>query len=242
MKSRESPLAVGPQRTYRGEDRSQIAMPLGGIGTGSISIGGWGQLRDVEIFNKPQKNYTMAGTFFSLYVRREGEAAVARVLQGPLAGSRDYPHGIPYAGGAGLPHFAENSFSGQFPMARLDFNDPKVPLEVSLEAFNPMIPLAADDSSIPAAIFLVHLKNRSRTRNVDATLFASCLNDVGHPSPGGSIIEAVEEKGFRGLRMTTGKHDPQSVGFGSMALATSWRRTTLQTRWPRRPQIGRAHV
>ena len=99
MKSRESPLAVGPQRTYRGEDRSQIAMPLGGIGTGSISIGGWGQLRDVEIFNKPQKNYTMAGTFFSLYVRREGEAAVARVLQGPLAGSRDYPHGIPYAGG-----------------------------------------------------------------------------------------------------------------------------------------------
>ena len=37
------------------EDRfiEKIAMPVGGIGTGNISIGGNGQWKDVEIMNKP---------------------------------------------------------------------------------------------------------------------------------------------------------------------------------------------
>jgi uncharacterized protein (DUF608 family) len=32
-----------------------LAFPLGGIGTGSISLGGRGQLRDWEIYNRPDK-------------------------------------------------------------------------------------------------------------------------------------------------------------------------------------------
>ena len=32
-----------------------IAFPLGGIGTGTISLGGRGNLRDWEIFNRPDK-------------------------------------------------------------------------------------------------------------------------------------------------------------------------------------------
>ncbi len=228
-------FAIGPQRTFRGEERANIAFPIGGIGTGSISIGGWGQLRDAEIFNKPEKGYMLQGTFFSLYARQQGGPPVARVLQGPMAGSRDFPHGAPFMGGAGFPHFEENSFTGRFPVAQLDFADPQVPLEVSLEAFNPMIPLAADDSSIPAAIFLVHLRNPSSSRAVDATLFASCLNDVGHPSPGRNVTQAVSEPRLRGLRMTSRKYPPDSPEYGSMALVTPWARTTLQTRWPRRP-------
>ncbi len=39
-------LKRGPQLTYRGRNLDQIAFPLGGIGTGTISLGGWGQLRD----------------------------------------------------------------------------------------------------------------------------------------------------------------------------------------------------
>ncbi len=35
----------------------KIAMPVGGIGTGTISIGGNGQWRDVEIMNKPAMGY-----------------------------------------------------------------------------------------------------------------------------------------------------------------------------------------
>jgi len=44
-------LGRGQPRRYSGRQLDQIAFPLGGIGTGSISLGGWGQLRDFEIFN-----------------------------------------------------------------------------------------------------------------------------------------------------------------------------------------------
>jgi hypothetical protein len=39
-------------KTYSGEYASKVAMPLGGIGTGTVSIGGRGDLRDWEIVNQ----------------------------------------------------------------------------------------------------------------------------------------------------------------------------------------------
>ncbi|NIM44374.1 MAG: hypothetical protein GTO54_01880, partial [Nitrososphaeria archaeon] len=46
-----------------------MAFPLGGIGTGSISLGGWGQLRDWEIMNRPAKGFVIPRSFFTLKVR-----------------------------------------------------------------------------------------------------------------------------------------------------------------------------
>jgi uncharacterized protein (DUF608 family) len=37
---------------YTGDRLREIAFPLGGIGTGTISLGGRGQLRDFEIANR----------------------------------------------------------------------------------------------------------------------------------------------------------------------------------------------
>jgi len=42
-------------RVFRGPALATIAMPLGGIAAGSISLGGRGQLRDWEIFTRPDK-------------------------------------------------------------------------------------------------------------------------------------------------------------------------------------------
>jgi len=233
---------VGPQRTFRGEDRAQIAFPLGGIGTGSISLGGWGQLRDFEIFNRPAKGQRCPMAFFTLHAQRDGGQPVTRVLQGPLAGPRQHAHGIPFDGGAGLPHFAENSFTGRFPIARIGFRDAKVPLKVALEAFNPMVPLEADDSSIPTAVFLVHLKNPSRSKSARAVLFANLQNMAGHPDLGRNVTEYAEEKGVRGLLMSTHNHPKRSPQFGSMALATTWRRVGVQTRWPRLPRFDQLQL
>ena len=40
---------------YSGKFTKEISFPLGGIGTGSIGIGGDGRLVDWEIFNRPAK-------------------------------------------------------------------------------------------------------------------------------------------------------------------------------------------
>jgi hypothetical protein len=41
--------------TWYGADANEVAFPLGGIGTGTISIGARGNLRDFEIWNEPCK-------------------------------------------------------------------------------------------------------------------------------------------------------------------------------------------
>ena len=46
---------VSYPRTFRGGNLRRIAFPLGGVAAGSISLGGRGQLRDWEIFNRPDK-------------------------------------------------------------------------------------------------------------------------------------------------------------------------------------------
>ena len=39
-------FSFGPQRTFEKLNLSQIAFPLGGIGTGTVSLGGRGNLQD----------------------------------------------------------------------------------------------------------------------------------------------------------------------------------------------------
>ena len=44
-------------RVFEGRHLAMIAFPLGGVGAGSLSLGGRGQLRDWEIFNRPNKGF-----------------------------------------------------------------------------------------------------------------------------------------------------------------------------------------
>jgi uncharacterized protein (DUF608 family) len=234
----------GKARVYRGRELEQIAFPLGGIGTGSISLGGWGQLRDFEIFNRSHKGLDFHATFFSLYAKRAGETAVIRVVQGPVGspdltgdGGGHYLRGT----GAGLPHFRECEFEGAFPFARLRLEDPAVPLRVTLEAFNPFVPHNPDDSSLPAAAFHFNLHNPGR-KPVKAVLFANLENKLGFPEGkydgppdpmACAVIDHLERDGVRGLFMSTKKFPPESPRFGTMCLATTHADTRIQTRWLR---------
>src|SRR4030042_222290 len=66
-------------RTYTAGSLQELAFPLGGIGTGTVSLGGRGQLRDWEIFNRPGKGKNLGYTFFSLWAQPEGSRPQARV-------------------------------------------------------------------------------------------------------------------------------------------------------------------
>src|SRR5882724_9238701 len=56
-------------RSFTGRQLAMIAFPLGGIGTGSISLGGRGQLRDWEIYNRPDKGRSPEYAFASIWVK-----------------------------------------------------------------------------------------------------------------------------------------------------------------------------
>lgn len=230
--SYEQLFGKGTPRVYRGRELDEIAFPLGGIGTGTISLGGWGQLRDFEIFNRPHKGLQFNYTFFTLYAKKGEGPSVTRVVQGPVGGVNftGGGSGVTRLDGSGLPHFRSVTFTGTFPIARLDFSDPSMPLDVSLEAFNPFVPLNVDDSSLPCAIFLFILQN-PHDEPVFVNLFANLENKTGFPEPGNGVIEYFERDGVRGLKMSTRKYDPSHPRYGTLALATPHEEINVQTHW-----------
>jgi len=231
----EDLFARGKPRLYRGRQLDQIAFPLGGIGTGSISLGGWGQLRDFEIFNRPHKGLMFDYTFFTLHARTADGHSVTRVLQGPVGGDNLVGEGngtAHRASGGGLPRFREAVFEGAFPFARLHLKDPKVPLHVKLEAWNPFIPLNPDDSSLPVAILDFTLHNPTDAP-IEAVLYANLENKLGYPDVGDGVIEPYYSDNIRGLKMSTRKHAPNSPRFGTLALVTPHHTVKLQTHWLR---------
>src|SRR5437868_9318341 len=108
--------SAGP-REYTGGALREVAFPLGGIGTGTVSLGGRGQLRDWEIFNRPGKGKALPYTFFAIWARPEGGAAVARVLERRLLPGYVSGGGLPPGMVAGLPRLKEARFRGEYPFA-----------------------------------------------------------------------------------------------------------------------------
>jgi hypothetical protein len=79
---------------FEGRHLHMVAFPLGGVGAGSISLGGRGQLRDWEIFNRADKGNNLAYAFPSIWVEKSDRKPIARVIE-----ARYQP---PYEGQDGL--------------------------------------------------------------------------------------------------------------------------------------------
>ena len=164
--------------TYRGNCLKEIAFPLGGIGTGSVSLGGRGQLRDWEIFNKADKGNDLSYCFPAIRVKAPDSAPRAKVLEGRILPPYQGATGLGYQSLAGLPRFSSNTFSGAYPFAYLTFTDETLPVRVTLEAFNPLIPLETDDSGLPAAVLRYRVENTCREK-LEVSLALSLTNPVG---------------------------------------------------------------
>lgn len=73
--------AITFPRTFEGRALKTVAFPLGGVAAGSLSLGGRGQLCDWEIFNRPNKGYSPAYAFPSIWVQSGSAKPITRVLE-----------------------------------------------------------------------------------------------------------------------------------------------------------------
>ena len=164
--------------TYDQRHLLRAAMPIGGIGTGTISLGGRGDLRDWEVGNRPAKGFLPKNTFFCINVKDPGDSSVTKALEGPL----EYEHYEAYNGSTGpnyaLPRFRSCSLATAYPLAQALLQDREVPVDVRLEAFNPMIPGDSESSGIPFVLLRYVLKNRAR-ESVKASVCGSLGNFLG---------------------------------------------------------------
>ncbi len=185
---------------------ARIALPLGGIGTGTVALGGRGDLRDWEIMNRPAKGFVPlrggAGPFFALYAETADGQKVSVAMEGPMELS-DYEgsHGST-APNHGLPRFRKCSFGAAYPLGQVMLSDPDVPIEVRIKAFNPLVPGDAETSGIPVAILRYVLHNRT-DKPLTASVCGSMPNFIGIDGSG-------KTKDWKGDLIAVGGRDNQN--------------------------------
>jgi non-lysosomal glucosylceramidase len=144
----ESLTARGEPRVHRGAELKYIGMPVSGICSGHLYLGGDGKLWLWDIFNiyrftsdaeykDPVVPSSPLEQGFALRIL--GEGGEVRTLDK-----------------SGFPGV---SFRGEYPIGIVDYADPSFPVAVRLEAFSPFIPLDTEDSCLPATLLKFTLRN-----------------------------------------------------------------------------------
>ena len=218
-------------RVFTGARRKMLAFPLGGVGAGSISLGGRGQLQEWWIFNRPDKGNSPEYAFPSIWVEGKKRKPIARVLETRFMPPYEGSSGLGSANVPGLPRLASCTFTGEFPLARIDFEDAEFPVKVSLEAFTPFIPLEADDSGLPVAVLRYRVSNPAASKTRVSIAF-SIENPVGEQ---GRANEYRQASGLEGLLMRNpflGAKDPLAGSFALAVVGAGSGKVTYLRGWP----------
>lgn len=176
-------------------------VPLGGIGTGKVDLLTDGSFSNLTInHNWDRRTSFLPGSFAAISVESGGKRTARMLRLDPshcagTTGTVDADHNKSLGNVtadreyAGVTNVAATEYLGRYPIARVKYSDPALPVEVSLEAFSPIIPHDMKDSSLPIALFRYTITNPG-TAPAEATLLFSWQNMLGW---GGSRKEQWED-------------------------------------------------
>lgn len=218
--------AIEPRFHYAGDRSRYVAFPLGGIGSGGLSISGSGRLIDWSIRNRPALQGYNGYSHFAIKAEKEGTLVDARVLNGPYdlnpsgaPGLRKmfdgFGHGANRQTLAGVPHFKSVDFYGRFPTADLVFSDPHFPGTIRLTALSPFIPHNDRDSSMPVAMFAFEIVNP--TADALTYTLAGTLGNYGSNSGRHTFTQTG---GIASLHLTSTDTDLPETQRGDLTIAT----------------------
>jgi len=157
--------AIYLYRVDGGERRSppdgmRSAVPLGGLGSGTVELLADGSFSDWNIFNNSPaygEKVQMDEALFGIRIHQQN--------------GKDYVSALRTRPSSGLPAIQQIQYSGDFPVSRLRFRDPNLTITADLYAYSEFKPRDADASSTPAAIFTFLLSNPSRQTIKASLLF-----------------------------------------------------------------------
>ena len=250
------PVAWPILKHYDQNHLLNIALPLGGIGTGTVSLGGRGELRDWQIMNKPGIKFSTVtkgnnAPFFSVYVKPEGKSAMTKALIGPFHPS-EYQH---YEGRPinhhGMPRFSSASFDAAYPFGQVNLSDDVLPISVKIKGFNPLIPGNSAASSIPIAVLKYEVTNPTN-QPMEVAVCGTMRNFIGQdgsktwkdwkgdiiPTGANKNINSYKESALiKGIYMTSDGVDKNDAAWGTIALTTpdhqqvTYRRSSTANEW-----------
>jgi uncharacterized protein (DUF608 family) len=206
-------------RVFSGRHLTVIAFPLGGVCAGSLSLGGRGQLRDWEIFNRPDKGNAPDYAFPAVWAQTGNRKPIARVLESRLQPPFEGSSGLGSRNAPGLTRLASAAFTGEFPLARVDFADPSLPVKVSLEAFSPFIPHEPDESGLPVAILRYRVTNPNAAP-AKVSIAWSIENPTGRTAAADTRVNEYKTSDrLAGILMTSPELPADDALKGSFVLA-----------------------
>jgi non-lysosomal glucosylceramidase len=230
-------------RIFTGSQLKMLAFPLGGVAAGSIALGGRGQLRDWEIFNRPNKGFSPPYAFPSVWIKQGNAQPITRVLEARILPPYEGQDGLGSNNAPGLSRIAGAEFRAQYPLAQIQFKDPALPVSIALDAFSPFIPHDPDDSGLPVAILRYRVSNPSRVAtkvaiafSIDNPVKAPVNTDVARNNDDSRVNEHQQNGLLQGLLMTNpslSTADPMQGSFALAVLSDSGGGTTYWRGWPR---------
>jgi non-lysosomal glucosylceramidase len=225
---------------YEGDSRRCVAMPLGGIGTGHVALGGTGVLKQWQLQNVGNHLGFLPQTFFGLRLSSvEPPLSIRRILQSAPPGPADSPAPLvndhqdapgSYVPRFGWPLIRNTRFEGAYPFARIDYED-DWPARVRLEAYNPLVPLDEESSGLPLVSMRFTVTN-DFTHDLTGWLIGSLQNVVGWDGAtpirdascavlGGNVNTVTAVADGTGIVMSNPELPKDDRGSGSLILWTS---------------------
>jgi uncharacterized protein (DUF608 family) len=239
----EDLLKPAPQRTFSGEFATQVAMPLGGIGAGSICLNGYGGLQDFSIRTRPETT-ALPSTFSAnspeaafAVLHIKGSHGVTKLIEGPFPAFKIFDQGLQgqglrRGGFEGLPRFAMCIFKGEYPIGEARLSDPVIPLEVTVTGWSPFIPLDDKNSGIPCLLLEYTLHNTSpRAVEYEFSYHLSHLAPGCKREQAATLNTVVPGKGV----FLHNTEDANAEAFGSAALTVIGHEPRIKGMWLRSP-------
>lgn len=226
-------------RSYDEAHLQQVALPLGGIGTGTVSLGGRGELRDWEMMNVPGKGNSTVMTgndapLFAIFTKEKDGESATRLLAGPLY-PQEYLH---YEGRPvnhhGLPRFDHASFDAAYPFGQVNLSDPGMPVKVRIKGFNPLVPGDSQVSGLPIAILTYEVTNTS-VNELEVAVCGAIRNFIGKDGQDYTLNwkgdrvpvgakdnknEYRESGALKGIQFYSAGVDPEDKAWGNFTLST----------------------
>ncbi len=204
-------------------------MPLGGIGCGTLQAfpdGTRGVFTGLNNWEKPlgQLHWYRHGTAgdyrvanpFAIFIEQR-EKKVSKFLQtAPLDK---------------CPTVEKIQFEGNFPIAKLDFKDKDIDLDISLLAFSPFIRNDSKNSGLPSVIYTFKIKNPTKEK-ATVSILASGINAVGNWNVG-RYNKVKRKDGLIGISFyKKNPHPRDGSAYGNISLTTKREKhVTYQGEW-----------
>lgn len=236
----------GRSRYISGEELRCVAIPIGGIGAGTIALCGDGSFRQWQIVNQVNHRAYVPHSFFAVRARDTARVLISDALYDDHFDAADsvsdhlVPEGLKQLLKT-LPGIQGIGFDGLYPVARVTYHDDAAPIDLRLHAYSPFRERDAHHSGGPIACFDFVAKNLT-SEMLPVSILAALQNSVGWDGVceirdteshcyGGNINVADRSDSRTQIILRSIGIEPNSPFYGEMCLSSADPRATVCEQW-----------